>query len=1182
MRAIHRRTVSAIVGAVEDSGPRFRGRAAPTAARRPLAGPSAVRFGVAVACALLVTACSAGRGRPAAVAAPVAAPPPPAAPAPPPAPAPLEVGRPQDGDLAGGERRVYPLQLAAGDYARVYVEQHLGGDPGIDLVATLLGPDGAQVASVDGPGGVAVGEQLSLVAVGTGTYELILTPSRPTAPRGRFRVDLEERRPGLPGDDTRVVVEGLINEASQLRTLETEAADTRARDLLERALPRAKDSGDSGHEGDAETLLGDIQLARGHFAEARDRYESAAASYDRAGDRPGRAIALSNLGLANQSLGNLDAALRGYQDSLAVSRELGNRSDEATTLHNMGLAGMALGDLDRAAGWLREALELWHRVGSPQREAKTLNALANLELRRGEVDRALEDAIQALALARTSGGKSAEAYCLNLVAGIQRVRGDLQLALRTFGEALRLNHERGAASDEAKVLNNLGVVKMDLGDDAGATQSFTDALDIFTRLGIADGQAEALRNLGSLAVKRHDPAAALSSYRRALSISQRLENPLAEAVASRLLGGALLAAGRVDEAIDHLRRSLELHLAAHDRLGEALARLSIATAYARAGDFARAREQFARARSLSEALEFPLATSRAHLGLAKLDREAGDLTASLHEIEQAVDIYERLRSGLEGDRLRTSFFTGSREYYELYIDVLMALARSDPQAGNARLAFAVSERARARSLLDLLNGARVRLTRGVSPDVGAEELRLERVIPATENLLSEALSGAAPSSERVALLKTELARFQAQGRALDERIRLEAPRYAELKSPRPLDLTTVQGRLDERAALLEYAIGAENSYLFVVTHDAITTYSLPPARELRAEVENLRAAMTSGERKARGAFALAARQLYRELVEPAEGALTGKEDLLIAPDAALYYLPFEALLTADPGTTAWSRLPYLLAARTISYIPSASVLASLANGDETESVRGPDAKLFVAFADPDYGSAGSEPRADGGDTRDAVNLNRLHELPRLAGSAREVEQIADLFGRSRSMLYLGDRASEENVRDSPFLAHAAWVHFATHGLLDEENPERSGLALTPVSDSADPTDDGVLRVGEIFNLELHADLVVLSACDTGLGVEVSGEGMLGLTRAFLYAGSPSVIVSLWAVEDRSTAGLMVAFKRHLDEGADRAAALRLAKLDLIAADDTADPRLWAPFILVGKRGAGGALSMATR
>jgi CHAT domain-containing protein/tetratricopeptide (TPR) repeat protein len=1093
--------------------------------------------------------------------------------APPVAPLPLAPGRPQEGALAGGERRAYPLPLAAGDYARLYVEQRLPGDPGVDLLALLVAPGGVKLDESDTPGGVRGGEQLSLVAGAGGDYELVLIAVDPAAPRGAYRVTLEERRPAEAGDEARVEVERLINDASNLRRIETEDADSAALPKLERALRLAEAAGDPGHAGDALTLMGQIALARGRFQAARAASDRALDFYRRAGDRRGEGIVLADLGLAANGLGENAPALERYRQALAVWDELGDHREQANTLRSMSLAALALGDVASAEEWLDAALSLCRQKSDRACEANALVTRSRLDLRRGAIDLALANATRALELGREARARGVEAQALNSLAGIHRLRGDLQAALDTFTEGLDLTRRMGDARAEATVLINIGVVYLDLGEFELARIIAERAGAIFSELGQAEGRVDALHLLGSAMARLGDPAAAVTHYQAALPVSRQVANPVAEAVTQRLLGNALLDLGRVAEAMDALRRALALHIEAGDRVGETFTRLSLGTAQAAAGAPTEARLELEETVRLSVALSYPLAESRARLGLARLDRAAGDLIRAREEVERALAIYEDLRASVAVDQLRTSFFSRSREYYDFYIAALMELADRDPRAAAA--AFAASERARARGLLDLLAEARVDLARGISPPLKAEEQRLEQRLSAAEGRLGDLLAAKDAPAERVAEARAEVAELVGERLRLERRIRAEHPRYAEVRYPTPLGLAEVEARLAPGQALLEYSVGQDASFLFVVTREGLATYRLPPAAELRDDVEAFRRAVTSRERRAQGAFVLASRKLYQALVAPAEAALAGARELLIAPDGALYYLPFEALLVPG-GAGGGGEPPYLLRDRSIGYVPSASVVASLGAGGDGRGRRGEAEKLFVAFADPDYGGASDSaalgvrpaPDAARSASRRGATGGGTAGLPRLVESAREVREIAALFGAERSALYLRADATEENVKTSPHLATAEWVHFAAHGVIDEAQPRRSGLALARGGAAAE---DGVLRVGEIFNLDLGADLVVLSACDTGLGKEVSGEGLVGLTRAFLYAGTPSVVVSLWEVEDRSTADLMVAFKRHLDRGADRAEALRRAKLELAGSANAARPREWAPFILIGAR-----------
>jgi len=392
--------------------------------------------------------------------------------------------------------------------------------------------------------------------------------------------------------------------------------------------------------------------------------------------------------------------------------------------------------------------------------------------------------------------------------------------------------------------------------------------------------------------------------------------------------------------------------------------------------------------------------------------------------------------------------------------------------------------------------------------------------------------------------------------------------------------------LDDRTALLEYAIGDTSSYLFAVSRSDFLIVALPSTSALAGKVDALRQIITSQpQRSTFGKQIEYSRQLFRELIEPAGKLLAGKQKLIIAPSGVLNYLPFEVLLSsgdekelaaAGPGA-----LPFLIRDYAIGYVPSAGVLAGLRSRPQIKP--GPR-KTFLAFADPVYGDeTGTETNVA---LRGAFGQMRAWKLTRLEGSRREVEQIASLYKPDQASLLLGEQASEQNVKTDGRLSQYRYVHFATHGLVNEERPPYSGLILSlptgkesaagnaqsrnPQSPISNPqSEDGLLQVYEVFNLKLNADLVVLSACDTGLGKEIKGEGLIGLTRAFLYAGTPSVMVSLWSVQDRSTADLMVRFYQQLDRRKDKAAALRQAKLDLIQTKRYAHPYYWAPFILIG-------------
>ncbi|HSS49234.1 MAG TPA: CHAT domain-containing protein, partial [Thermoanaerobaculia bacterium] len=344
--------------------------------------------------------------------------------------------------------------------------------------------------------------------------------------------------------------------------------------------------------------------------------------------------------------------------------------------------------------------------------------------------------------------------------------------------------------------------------------------------------------------------------------------------------------------------------------------------------------------------------------------------------------------------------------------------------------------------------------------------------------------------------------------------------------------------------------------------EGLTSYDLPAARELSELVEKVRSLVERPSELEIGDFRRQASRLYRFLVGPAAKSLAGKHSLLIAPDGPLYVFPFEVLLTDEKAgpSLSYPDLPYLLRQHAISYVPSASVLKGLREPEAQEPPQELQEKAFVAFANPLSNSRQAAPRA--GAVRGLTEPEH-RSFPPLLYSEQEVKAIAKLFADDQVELYLGDSATKENVLGNPLVERARRVHFATHGFVDETRPERSALVLTPSAGQ-----DGYLTVAEIFNMKLRADLLVLSACETGLGKEVGGEGIVGLTRAFLYAGAKSLIVSLWPVVDRPTADLMRNFYQSLDTTGSKVEALRKAKLDMIRGGQP-NPYLWAPFILSG-------------
>jgi CHAT domain-containing protein len=465
-------------------------------------------------------------------------------------------------------------------------------------------------------------------------------------------------------------------------------------------------------------------------------------------------------------------------------------------------------------------------------------------------------------------------------------------------------------------------------------------------------------------------------------------------------------------------------------------------------------------------------------------------------------------------------------------------------------------------------------------------------------------------------LESALEKLQTEFEEIENQIRTASPRYASLTAGKPLSLAEVQsGVLDDQTVLLEYSLGRDASYLWAVTKSAVSLYKLPARQVLDKLATDLRAQLIPSKLQRRivgidvmadsqrglgvstapfaedaAAFVTASSALYKAAVEPA-GAVLGEKRLLIVGDGALNYVPFEALVKS-PESADYSSLPYLIKTNEVIYAPSASVVGVIKQQNSNR-----DGRAMLILADPVFNSndaraKGAAVSANANETRglgiqsaladvtgqDAAataGSTKMQGLPlaRLTGTRTEAEQIVKLAKTSGTQadMWLDLDANEGNIETRDVTKYRV-VHIATHGLLNAERPQFTGLVLSLVGNK---TEDGFLRTDEVFNLRLGSPLVMLSACETGLGKEKRGEGVMGLTRAFMYAGAPTVGVSLWSVADKSTAELMTDFYKRLlgspvgPAAASPSAAMRDAQLAMIAGKKYSAPFYWAPFVLVG-------------
>ena len=1031
---------------------------------------------------------------------------------------------PVEREIKADEIHSYRLPVAAGQFLHAVVEQK-----GVDVVVALLAGDGRQLLEVDSPNGSRGQEPVLFVAPADGVYRLTVRALEKTA-AGRYQLRLVALRAVTADDRKRMLAEKTFAEGEQVvsRVMSRGAAGEvpAAVRKFEEALPLWRELGDRAREENTLFHLSNLYRiygpALGRAGKAAE-YARALAALSRGQGRRNEALALNDSGRAADVRGEPRKALENYRAALAVWREVGDAEGEARTLINIGAA--------------------YHALGEPEK--------------------ALEHFDRALGLSRQTGDRRGQAHALNN-RGLLRYSFDEQpMALRDFAAARGLYREASDLTGEALALSNLGLVYNATARRREALEHFTQALELSLAAGDTRGEALALTNAAAL---RHD-------------------------------------LGESHEALGHFARALALWEQLGERKLFADTLGNVATVRLALGQTAEALELYGRSLAESRALGSLLGEASALLGLARTHRARGELGRARENAAAMLAAIESTRARVSGRELRDTHLSLTRHCYEEYIGLQMELHRRHPDAGHDGEALATSERARARGLLDMLRESSADIRRGVEPALlGAERDLRERLSRKAE--FYARLLGGAGTPEEARAAAAEVEELTAEFQKVQARIRETSPQYAALTQPATLDLAGIRRVLDPDTLLLEYAVGEERSFAWAVTQESITSFELPghkaiadavrraylpmTARNLREKFE------TAEERGARLAeadeeYAEAARALGRMLLGPVAARLT-KRRLLVVADGALHFLPFAALPVPQAGGAAPGRpaaAPQLLVAgHEVVNLPSASALAVL-RGEQAG--RGVPAKTIAVFADPVF-NAGDErvrgarakgpkgvrrPRAaaapPGGD-RDAAGRAEM-SVRRLPFTRREAEAILSLVPAGERAPFLDFDANRAAATDAS-LADYRYLHFATHGWLNSDDRRLSAVLLSLVDERGEPR-DGLLWAHEVYNLKLPAELVVLSGCQTGLGREMRGEGLLGLTRGFMYAGAARVMVSLWDVNDEATSELMSRFYRAMlgPQRLSPAAALREAQASILKDEKLSRwhaPYYWAGFVLHGE------------
>jgi CHAT domain-containing protein len=906
---------------------------------------------------------------------------------------------------------------------------------------------------------------------------------------------------------------------------------------------------DAEAESAALSAAASVYLDLGRMTDANKFSRQALALSRKSGDRRGEAAALNVCGDVDMFSGRSRESLASYQDALAISRTLSDRRGQAQALLNLGYTYADLAQVSDSLASYEAALKLWQDAGDRSGQARTLTGLGQLHA----------------------------------------VAGENQLALNRYRQATEVFELLGDRVGLAITLNGLAMVHFRLGDPTTSVAYLQRAVELFRTVKLRNGEAGNLLDLGRCLTVLGRHREALDSYLGALAIARSIADRRLEARALGQVGQSFAALGQLEKALGYYRESRALAKAVSDPLCEVNALDGLADLLHAQGRSAEALSHLEAAVALAERSQHRFAESQARYDLARIQAAIGHLESALANVQASLHLVETLRGEVASLDLRASYVASIRDIRELEIDLLMQLNDRNPGGKNDARAFDASEQARARSFLDGLAEARAEVAEGAPPELLERERALRRSLNAKAQLLAQVRNDV--NGAQAASLFREIDAITNGLREVTAQIRADSPRYAALTEPKPLTIVEVQKSiLDDQSVLLQYFLGKTRSYIWAVTQNEIEGFVLPARDEIDRRVRSYREALTAPAREPLSArepssarFA-DARALSRMLLGPAAAYLNHPRVLIVA-DGVLHLLPFAAL--PDPRTMmsdTQGDVP-LIAEHELVYLPSASTLA-LVRGTWNQERRWP--KAARVFADPVFEA--DDPRI--GETPDRTDASHaaarlasaepvdslkraLRDLgglgtagvPRLLESRREARDIAALApGVDVAFDFEANRASAM----SPTLADYRVIHFATHGIIDNDHPELSGVVLSLFNEKGE-RQDGFLRLHDIYNLKLPVDLVVLSACSTALGKEIVGEGLIGLVRGFMYAGSRRVLASLWKVDDEATSELMTRFYRALFERRlTPPAALQAAQVDLLKTKRWAHPFYWAGFVLQGE------------
>ncbi len=950
--------------------------------------------------------------------------------------------------------------------------------------------------------------------------------------------------------------------------------------MLARSLGILKARKNPVEEANTYRSFGNLAMRQRDHKAALGSFEIALARYTAAGYKNGAADVYRAFGETALRTGDNEKAEANYKKALAIYNETGSLVGQGYARKGLADITFFSGKNDDARGLYEKALETFAAAGYPLGEADVLRRMAQLDLRGGYITKAREAYEKALPIYRKVREPVGQADVYKGLGDIAYYSRNFSKALEMYDRALPGYVRAGEPLGQGNVQRSTGDIYFYAGDNARAMEYYEKALAFYIKARSPMGQANTYRTMGEtyLRLKKNDHA--LAMFNSAMALYKQTNEPIGQGDIYKTLGEIYLQKGNKMGALDMFREALKRLQSTHSVVDQGHAYQGIGDVFLAAGDLEKSLENYDMALTLYRQMQDKESEGFVLIKKASVSGRKKDVKEAMKLFEAGLGKFEQVRTQAMFSDMKRTYMEKVYGYYE---DAAVFMLENNEN----EKAFHYIEAMKARVFLDQLAEARVDLEKGIDPAMKKERDSLEADLFVIQRRLTEETQKAVPDKELTEKLEKDSSATQERLDALRREIRYKNPLYASVQYPEPIAAKSLQEKvLRDGEALAQYFLSKQGAYCLLISKEDFNVIELPATHEeLVRKVNGLLGNVKGYEHKERFRESLA-EDLYDVLVKPLEPFL-GDKTLIVAPQGVLAYLPFEALRTDKDDKKV-----FMLEKYRVKYIQSGTVLGVLRSQYEREGSGG----SFIGFGDPvyDYQSYVSESKDDknkkpagrnSSDDKDKERgaaavapgaafmksnyLRASGTLTRLEGSGEEIEGIRKIYenrgGAARSLLRID--ASEENAR-SPQMSQYAFVHFSTHGIAE---PGFQAIALSQIPGDRE---DGFLTLGEIMNSRFNARLVVLSACMTGLGDMSHAEGVTGLTRAVMYAGSAAALVSLWNVADEGTRELMIRFYQGMvDKQMSKAESLRAAKIGLLKGTKEgafSHPFFWSAFVMYGE------------